>query len=263
MNFIVLLKMTPDVVEELEIADDGRRLDPTSLRMILSEWCGHALEQAVLLKERHGGTITVVALQAPEVEEALFTAAALGAGRLMCVEGDFSCCGGPAEARVLAEVLRDRGAITPDSLILTGSQAIDDLEGEMGAHLAHLLDLPYLGVITGVTLQPENNKVIVLKEFAGGLRGRFALPLPAVLGIQAAERPPRYVPVAKVMAARKTAKIETVTAAAAAAPTVDVARLFKPEAAGRARMLDGPPEDAARRLAGILAEQGLIPGGIS
>ena len=64
------------------------------------------------------------------------------------------------------------------------------------------------GVVTGVV--PDGAGVTVTKEFAGGLRGEFALPLPAVLGIQSAEKPPRYVPIAKVRAAMKSAKIETV-----------------------------------------------------
>ena len=55
MHILVLLKMVPDVVEDLEIASDGRALDLDYLRMILSESDDHALEQALLLKERHGG----------------------------------------------------------------------------------------------------------------------------------------------------------------------------------------------------------------
>jgi len=51
MNVLVLLKMVPDVVEELEVAPDGKRLDREFLRMILSERDNHALEEALLLKE--------------------------------------------------------------------------------------------------------------------------------------------------------------------------------------------------------------------
>jgi len=54
VNTVVLLKMVPDVVEELDIAPDGKALDTEVLRMILSESSDHALEQALLLKEKHG-----------------------------------------------------------------------------------------------------------------------------------------------------------------------------------------------------------------
>ena len=87
MHILVLLKMVPDVVEDLEIASDGRALDLDYLRMILSESDDHALEQALLLKERHGAKVTVLAVDAAEVDDALFAAAAKGADRVMKVVG--------------------------------------------------------------------------------------------------------------------------------------------------------------------------------
>ena len=72
MNLFVLLKTVPDTVEELTVAADNVSLDAEWLRFKLSDSDEHALEQALLLKEKHGGTVTVVALDAPEVEEALF-----------------------------------------------------------------------------------------------------------------------------------------------------------------------------------------------
>ena len=87
MHILVLLKMAPDVVEELEIAPDGKSLDLDYLRLILSESDDHALEEALLLKERHNAKVTVLALDAPEVDDALFTALAKGADRAVKVVG--------------------------------------------------------------------------------------------------------------------------------------------------------------------------------
>ena len=102
-------------------------------------------------------------------------------------------------------------------------------------------------------------KVTVLKEFAGGLRAEFEVALPAVLGIQSAEKPPRYVPVAKVRAVMKTGRIETVEVVPAAVPAaVAVERLYEPQATGRAEMLEGAPEAVADRIVGILAEKSVI-----
>jgi len=84
------------------------------------------------------------------------------------------------------------------------------------------------------------------------------VPMPAVLGIQSAEKPPRYVPVAKVRAAMKSAKIET---AAIEAPeparALELERMYKPEPTGRARMLEGSPEDVAAKITEVLAEHGV------
>ena len=62
MNILVLMKMVPDVVEELEVAPDGASLDTEFLRLIVNGGDDHALEEALLLKERDGGTVTAVAI---------------------------------------------------------------------------------------------------------------------------------------------------------------------------------------------------------
>lgn len=258
MNLYVLLKMVPDTVEELNVAADGKSLDTEFLRFKVNDPDEHALEQALLLKEKTGGKVTVVALEAPEVDEVLFTALAKGADRAVKVPMPQAELGTAATAKVIADFFASpAGGITPDTLVLPGSQAIDDLEGDLAAYLAEALGLPYLGVVCGIA--PAGGKVIVLKEFAGGARGEFEVALPAVLGIQSAEKPPRYVPVAKVRAVMKSAKIETVDLPPPERPkALEVERLYKPEAAGHAEMLEGSPEEVAERLASILAERGVI-----
>lgn len=258
MNLYVLLKMVPDTVEELNVASHGKALDSEFLRFKLNDPDEHALEQALILKEKHGGQVTVVALEAPEVDEVLYTALAKGADRAIKIPIDQTRLGTVATARAYAALFQSPAApITPDTLLLPGSQAIDDLEGELAAHLAEALQLPYVGVVCGV--RPANGKVIVHKEFAGGARGEFEVSLPAVLGIQSAEKPPRYVPVAKVRAVMKSAKIETVEVdPPKPEQALELERLYKPEAAGRAQMLEGSAEEIAERLADILAERGLI-----
>jgi electron transfer flavoprotein beta subunit len=258
MNLYVLLKMVPDTVEELNVAADNRSLDAEYLRFKLNDPDEHALEQALLLKEKHGGTVTVVALDAPEVDDTLFTALAKGADRAVKIPVDQAGLGTVATAKAFAAFFASLPApLAADTLILPGSQAIDDLEGEVAAYLAELLHLPFLGVVCSVT--PVDGKVTVLKEFSGGLRGKFEVPLPAVLGIQSADKPPRYVPVAKVRAAMKSAKIETAAVAPPEpAAVLDLQRMYKPETTGRAEMLEGPPEEVANRIAALLAERGVV-----
>jgi electron transfer flavoprotein beta subunit len=195
-----------------------------------------------------------VAFEAPEVDEVLFTALAKGADKAVKLAGDFASVRGLGCAQIVANYLK---TLPGDTVVLIQSQAIDDLEGEIGAYLADLLKLPYIGVVTGVASVAGG--LTVLKEFAGGMRGEFSVALPAVLGIQAAEKPPRYVPVAKVRAVMKTAKIETVDVAAPETPAVlAVDKMYKPEAGGRAAMLEGSPEEIAEKIVGLLAERGLV-----
>ncbi len=256
MNVLVLMKMVPDTVEELEVGADGRSLDLDAVRPIVSERDDHALEQALLLKERGGATVTVLAPEAPEVDDVLFTALAKGADRAVKVTGLHPAAGTAATSAALASLLPSVPNLLPVDLILAGCQAIDDLDGVLAPSLAERLGIPYLGIVTGVTVTGAS--ATVLKEFAGGTRGRYTVCLPAVLGVQAAEKPPRYVPVAKVRAAMKAKSLEDVAAGApkAAAP-VAVTAMRKPEAAGRAEMLEGDAAAVAAKLVEILAARGL------
>lgn len=258
MELYVVLKMVPDTVEELNVSADGKSLDAEFLRFKLNEPDEHALEQALLLKEEHAGKVTVVALDAPEIDDVLFTALAKGADRVVKIPIEQASLGTVATAKVLADFLAsETRTLKPPTLILCGSYAIDDLEGEIAPLLATTLSLPYVGVVCGVTL--AGDKATVWKEFAGGLRGEFEVALPAVLGIQSAPKPPRYVPVAKVRAAMKSGQIEEADLSAPERlQQLEVARLYKPEAAGHAEMLEGTPEEIADKLVEVLAKVGVI-----
>ncbi|HYW45344.1 MAG TPA: hypothetical protein VE959_20950 [Bryobacteraceae bacterium] len=261
MHIVVLLKMVPDVVEDLEIAPDGKGLDLEYLRMILSESDDHALEEALLLKERHGAKVTVLALDAPEVDDALFTALAKGADRVVKIVGVDAGLSTRMAARALAQAIEhDPGLIEAD-LMLTGVQAIDDLDGLIAPLLAHELGRPYLGIITRVVLDAAGKTAVATKEYPGGVRGEFEVRLPAVLGMQAAEKPPRYVPVAKVRAAMKSQRIDATpvpTLADGGFPTVQVVGMRRNEPAGHAVILDGSGERVSEQLCEILAGRGIF-----
>src|SRR4030042_1170297 len=122
MNIIVPVKLVPDLVEELSIDASGTALDTAWLRMIINEFDDHAIEQAILLKERRGAHVTSLSMNIEGVYDLLFTAAAKGADRLIKLTGDFeSGMNNHALARAMATILRD---LKPD-LILTGIQAAE------------------------------------------------------------------------------------------------------------------------------------------
>lgn len=259
MNIIVFLKMVPDVIEELKIADNGVSLDEDWVRLILSEPDSNALEQAIILKEKNGGRVTVIAPESPEVDDALFLALAKGADKAIKLIGDWKDLRSPSIAQLLLNFLNESNLIEGQTLLLSGSQANDDLEGELVFYLAELLKLPCHSVITGVTYNSKNNLISVIKEFAGGLRGEFELPLPAVLGIQTSENPLRYIPIAKIRSIMKTARIEEVEIQSDNLPNpLAVNKLLEPEVSGSAEMLEGSLSDIASRVVDILSERGLI-----
>ncbi len=254
MKIVVPIKLVPDLVEELSIDASGIALDTTWMRLIINEFDDHAIEQAILLKESSGGEVVVIAPEAEGIDDMLFTAAAKGVDRVIKLTGEFDgALNNHALSRVLAPIVNE---MHPD-LVLTGVQAHNDLDGPIGPLLAEKLGMPYVGYVSGV--KANSGKATIRKEYPGGLIAEMDIVMPAVLGIQAAENPPRYVPISKVRQAMKTATIEELPAAeldSGGAPTVS--RMFQPEAAEKATMIEGNTEEIAARIVEILKEQGVL-----
>ena len=255
MNIVVFFKLVPDLVEELEIDDSGTTLDMTWLRLIINEFDDHAIEQAILLKERSEGNVTVIAPDLEGADEVLFTAAAKGADRIIKVKGDYFEEGvnNHALARLLKNIIAD---MNPD-IILTGVQAHNDLDGSVGPLLAEYLDMPYVGYVSKVQL--SGGAAIIGKEYPGGLIAEMEVQLPAVVGIQAAEQPPRYVAVSKVRQTMKTAEIEEIDISEFdSSGALSVNRMFQPEVSERATMIEGDEEEVADRFIEIFKELGVL-----
>jgi electron transfer flavoprotein beta subunit len=253
MKIVVLAKLVPDLVEELEIDDSGTALDLTWLRLIINELDDHAIEEAVLLKERVGAEVTVLAPDIEGVDDILFTAAAKGADHIIKLMGDFeSGVNNHALAKNLTTLIKN---LEPD-LVLTGVEANGDIDGSIGPLLAGYLDLPFIGYVAGIELDTE--KAIATKEYPGGLNAKMEVPLPAVLGIQVAEEPPRYVAVSKVRQAMKTTEIEEIEIEdldIEGGPVID--RMYQPEVGEGAMIIEGSLEEISDKLIGIFKELGV------
>ena len=253
MNIIVLAKLVPDLVDELTIDESGTALDLMFARWIINELDDHAIEEAILLKERDGGTVTVIAPDLDGADDVLFTAAAKGADKLIKLTGDFVTANNHALARIVAAHVKDLQA----DLILTGVQAHNDLDGSVGPMLAENLGLPYVGYVSSVAI--NDGKAAISKEYPGGLLAEMDVNLPAVFGIQVAEQPPRYVAVSKVRQAMKDSSLEEQDASDLdPSGGVTVERMFQPEATSQAEMITGDPEEVTDKLVSLFKELGVL-----
>ncbi len=254
MNIVVLIKLVPDLIEELSIHSNGVALDMDWIRLIINEFDDHALEQAILLKESYDANVTIIAPDVEGVDDVLFTGLAKGTDKAIKLLGDLEeGVNSHSLARVYMKALQE---LEPD-LILTGVQAHDDLDGSVGPLIAGYLDYPYVGYVSGVKINGSNS--IIHKEYPGGLIAEMEVALPAVLGIQAAEKPPRYVAISKVRQAMKTATIDEVDIAeldTTGGPTIN--RMYKAKSGERATMIEGDEEEVADRLVEIFKEIGVL-----
>jgi electron transfer flavoprotein beta subunit len=253
MHVLVPLKQSPDLVEEIEINVDGNDIDRDAVKLQLSEWDDQALEEALCLKEGSGAKVTVVTTDGGDADSVLFTALAKGADRAIKLTGDFPArMDHHALARVMAGAVKQLDA----SLILTGVQSVEDLDGQVPVLLAGILGWPHVSVVTGLEIQGE--EVVVRQEYSGGVMAELVVKLPAVIGIQAARQAPRYAPVSKVRQIQKTAKLEEMVAEVTdRGAALKIRRVFKPDVAGHAEILEGEPADVAAKLVGILKDRGL------
>jgi electron transfer flavoprotein beta subunit len=254
MNIAVAIRLMPKAGDELEVDPDGTDIDRELVEMVISEFDDQALEEAVLLKEATGATVTAVALQAEGAEQALRTAFARGADRVVVVEaGDID----PYDSRTVALAFADAFRQLAPDLVLTGVQTPSDLFGQGVPYLSVALGWPQANVVVGVTL--ADGTVRVVQEYAGGRLAVLALPLPSVVGVQSATSPPRYVSMGRLRQAMTEANPEalpvTVEATAGAPELVSIER---PTPQTHATMIEGDAEEAAARIVEVLRERGAL-----
>lgn len=257
MKIVVPMQQTVDLVEELELNDDGTDVEREYLKFVANEWDEQALEEALLLKEATGGSVTVVGIDETDVDGTLFAALAKGADRAVKLSGDFAAgVSSHRRAAILAAWLKSESF----DLVLVGVQSPEDLDGQTGVILANLLDVAHVSVAIGV--EPLNGGVKVSQEFSGGVVHELALSGRAVVGIQAARQAPRYVSISRVRAAMQAGALEAAPAADVDAPTGTTVRcLYAPESTSHAEMLDGDADAVAARIIEIVRERGLVKGG--
>jgi electron transfer flavoprotein beta subunit len=251
MKIAVIVRLVPDLNEEIEVGPDGKDIDREWIGSKLNEFDDQALEEAVLLKERANAKVVVMALEADGVDRLLQTAIARGADEAVRVSSESS--GIPdatAAARRLKKAVEEVGA----DLVLTGVQTPEDVFGQLAPALAGALGWPTINAVSRVAV--ADGAVQATQEYSGGHAATFQLRGPAVLGIQAASQPPRYVSGTKLRAASTTPIRALVVTDGASSRRIDALR--PPDRGQEAIMIEGDAEAVAERLLVVLSERGVL-----
>ena len=253
MHVAVILRQVPDTSEELQIAASGLDIDREWIGFKLCEFDDHALEEAVLLKERAGARVTAVALAGDGVDRMLQTAVARGADRAVRVQHNVA---NPRDARAAADALLPALQSLQPDVVLTGVLTQEDVFGHLAPFLAGKLGWPTLNAISGIT--SNGGALEVRQEYSGGRATTFGVTLPTVLGVQSASSPPRYVSGSKLKQAMGT-PIETLQGGnPSAGGSADLTSLSLPERGVGAKMLAGDASAVAAQIVEVLASRGLI-----
>ncbi len=250
MNIVVAIKHIPSIADDLPVK--GNNIDFDSVDFVLNEFDEQSIEQAVLVKEAIGGTVTVVGVDLiGELDSVLHLALAKGADKAVKITADEPGADSHMQAKWLAEAIRGMSA----DIIFAGVQASNDLDGQIGPMIAAYLDIPYIGGVSSVEV--TGNTATVNKEFAGGFGAKYAVSLPMVVGVQAASKPPRYAPISKVRQVAQTVTIEKIAPTGDANSGLTFRKIAPPAMTGHAEMIGGSSKEVAAKIVELLKSKGL------
>jgi electron transfer flavoprotein beta subunit len=253
MHIAVAVRLMPKAGEELELDSSGRDIDREYVELALCDFDDQALEEAVLIKEATGATVTAVGLRGEGIDEALKSAYARGADRVVVVDaGELDPYDSRTAAIAFAEAFRQLG---PD-LVLVGVQTPYDLLGQTAPVVGVTLGWPQASVVIRVT--PRDGAVRVEQEYTGGHLALLDLQLPAVVGVQSASQPPRYVSMMRLRQAMTEAAPETLTVSVEATGGPKLVALERPAPQSHATMLEGDAAQLAEQIVAVLHERGAL-----
>jgi len=248
MKIIVCVKQVPAKDSPLRLNEDSTWVREADLSFEINEPDAYALEEALQLKEKHGGEVVACSIGPARAQTVIREALAKGADRAIHIEEDAGArLDSFGSARLLAEAIR---AEQPD-LIVTGLQSDDLGFGQTGVILAELLGLPHATIIMDV--QVADGRMKVKRELEGGWFQWVEMPLPALLTIQSGINKLRYATLKGIKGA-KSKEIRKVTAADLGLKLDELAgrqkvlKIYVPVKTKKTEFIEGSPKEAAAAL---------------
>jgi electron transfer flavoprotein beta subunit len=245
MKIIVAIKQVPVRDSQLRVDSAGRWIQEADLSFEINEPDAYALEEALVLKEKHGGEVVALCAGPARAAQTIREALAKGADRAIHIEEEnLNTLDTLGVAKVLAGAVK---AENPD-LILTGLQSDDLGYGQTGVVLAELLGIAHSTIIMQVEVQ--DSKIRVKRELEDGWFQNIEMPLPAVLTIQSGINKLRYATLMGIKKA-KTKEIKRVTLAelgVAPAATAVIEKVYVPQKSKQTQIFEGDAKSAAAKL---------------
>ncbi|MGH9687884.1 MAG: electron transfer flavoprotein subunit beta/FixA family protein [Candidatus Acidiferrales bacterium] len=245
MKIGVCVKQVPAKDAPLTIAQSGAWIRESDISFETNEPDAYALEEALRLKEKHGGDVVAISMGPERSKQTIKEALAKGADRgIHVADAEFFTLDPLASARSLAAAVKGENF----DLILTGLQSDDQGFGQTGVLLAELLGRPHATII--MAIEVLDGRMKLKRELEAGWFEWVEVPLPAVLTIQSGINKPRYATLKGIMAAKKKeiATVERASLSVPDAPTEKIERLYVPQKTKKTEFITGSPKEAAAKL---------------
>ncbi|MFD1706358.1 electron transfer flavoprotein subunit beta/FixA family protein [Siminovitchia sediminis] len=252
MNIFVLMKRTFDTEEKISISNG--QIEEEGAEFIINPYDEYAIEEAIRIRDDHGGEVTIVTVGEEEAEKQIRTALAMGADKaaLINVEDDLDDYDECSVAKLLAEYLKEQD---PD-LILAGNVAIDGGSGQVAPRVADLLNFPCVTTITKIDIDGET--VNIVRDVEGDSE-MIETSLPLVVTAQQGLNDPRYPSLPGIMKAKKKPLDELELDdldldEGDVKPKTETVDIFLPPEKEAGKILEGELEDQVKELAGLLSK---------
>jgi electron transfer flavoprotein beta subunit len=243
VNIIVCIKQVPAKDAPLSIA--GNWIRESDIGFEMNEPDSYALEEALRLKEKHGGEVIALSMGPERVKQTIKEALAKGADRAIHIADDnFAQLDPLGSSKFLAAAIKQQ----KHDLVLTGLQSDDHGFGQTGVLLAGVLDVPHATII--MAIEVDGQKLKLKRELEAGWFQHIECPLPAVLTIQSGINKVRYATLKGIMAAKKK-EITTITRESlgvSVEPTQRVEKIYVPTKTKKTEFLTGTPKEVAGKL---------------
>ncbi len=243
MNIIACVKQVPDTEAQIKVKADGSGIEEGQIKWVMNPYDEFGVEEALKLKEKNGGDVTIVCVGPARAMETIRTALAMGADKGVHIcDPAFDNADAFVTANALAAVIKT----LPHDIVFCGQRAIDDDSGQVGAMLAEVLNVPQLTLVTKLEFAGSSVKVIRPIE---GAQLSIETALPAVVTCQKGLNEPRYASLPGIMKAKKK-PVDVKNAAAIGVATdakATVAKTVPPPARPPGKIICG--DDAALKAA--------------
>jgi electron transfer flavoprotein beta subunit len=256
MNIVVTIKQTFDTEAKI-VLDSKGNIDANGVNLVINTYDEFAIEEALKLKEKFGGDVTVVSVGGDKTDTAIRTALAMGCDKAVRVDDPALA---NADEWAVAEILAKAVSKLPCDIVLSGRIAVDDGSSQVAIRLADALGIPSVSSI--LKLDIEGDVASVTREIDGGTE-LIEVKLPAVFTAQKGLNEPRLPSMKGIMGAKKKeiavqSLSDVGVGADAVAPKMNAPKFSLPTPRKGGKVIPGEAADAARELAKLLREEAKV-----
>lgn len=237
------------VIENNAVLEDG-------VEYVINPYDEYAVEEAISLREKHGGEVTIISVGPPETEREIRTALAMGADRALLVETEGEAMDEHSLAHILAAVIKERDF----DLILGGNLSVDNGASQVAVRVAELLGLPQVTTIT--KLDVDGERAVAQRDVEGDVE-IVEVKLPALFTAQQGLNDPRYPSLPGIMKAKKK-PLERIArellqlSPDQIRPKTETVTLFSPPVKEKGRILEGELADQVKELVQLLRDEAKV-----